>query len=421
MPRVLLVAATTGYQTRSFTEAARRLGIDVILATDRCHVLEDPWRDNAIPVRFEEPELAAKALAGSDVVPQSAVDGVIAVADRPTLVAALTAQELGLPFHSPGSVAACRDKHKMRRIFGRAGLLVPENVRVAMDRDPREIAGNARFPCVLKPLGLSASRGVIRANNADEFVAAFERIRRILEQPEIRQLHEEWNEAIQIEQYIEGREFALEGLMTRGELQVLAIFDKPDPLEGPFFEETIYVTPSRESREIQSAIVATTRTAVRALELYHGPVHAEMRVNAQGVYMLEVAARPIGGLCARAVRFAGGLTLEEAVILHAIDKMPPEGLTLSPPALGVMMIPVPRAGLYQSVTGIEDALRTPGVDDVVITAKTGQLLLPLPEGTSYTGFIFAGGDDAASVESSLRTAHSRLQFEIFASLDVIPV
>ncbi len=415
MPRVILVAATTGYQTRSFTEAAHRLGIEVILATDRCHILEDPWRDNAIPVRFEEPELAAEALAGS------VVDGVIAVADRPTLVAALTAQKLGLPFHSPDSVAACRDKHKMRRIFGRAGLLVPENFRVALDRDPREIAGNARFPCVLKPLGLSASRGVIRANNADEFVAAFERIRRILEQPEIRQFHEEWNEAIQIEQYIEGREFALEGLMTRGELQVLAIFDKPDPLEGPFFEETIYVTPSRESREIQSAIMATTREAVRALELYHGPVHAEMRVNAQGVYMLEVAARPIGGLCARAVRFAGGLTLEEAVILHAIDKMPPEGLTLSPRSLGVMMIPVPRAGLYQSVNGVEEALRAPGVDDVVITAKTGQRLLPLPEGTSYTGFIFASGNDAASVESSLRTAHSRLQFEIFASLDVIPV
>jgi biotin carboxylase len=415
MPRVLLVAATTGYQTRSFTAAARRLGIEVILATDRCHILEDPWRDNAIPVRFEEPELAA------DILADSPVDGVIAVADRPTLVAALTAQKLGLPFHSPQSVAACRDKHKMREIFSLAGLPVPENFRVALHRDPREIVANARFPCVLKPLGLSASRGVIRANNRDEFVAAFERIRHILEQPEIIRFHEVWNEAIQIEQYIDGREFALEGLMTRGELKLLAVFDKPDPLEGPFFEETIYLTPSREPREIQSAIVDAARQAVRALELYHGPVHAEMRVNAKGVYMLEVAARPIGGLCARALRFAGGLTLEEVVILHAIGKMPADALTLSPPASGVMMIPVPRAGVYESVTGIEEALRTPGVDDVVITAKTGQRLLPLPEGASYTGFIFAGGDDTGSVESALRTAHSRLNFEILSSLDVIPV
>jgi biotin carboxylase len=414
MPRVLLVAATTGYQTRSFTAAAHRLGVEVVLATDRCHVLEDPWRDNAIPVRFEEPEIAAEILAGT------AVDGVVAVADRPTLVAALTAQKLGLPYHPPRAVAACRDKHRMRELFGQARLPVPQNFRAGLDEDPGRIAGKAGFPCVLKPLGLSASRGVIRANNAHEFVSAFERIRRILERAEIRQFHEAWNEAIQIEEYIEGREFALEGLMTQGELKVQAIFDKPDPLEGPFFEETIYVTPSRESGETQSAIVDTARQAVRALELHHGPVHAEMRVNAGGVYMLEVAARPIGGLCARALRFQGGLTLEEVVILHAIGKMP-DGLTLCPPASGVMMIPVPRAGVYESVTGVEDALRIDGVDDVVITAKTGQRLAPLPEGASYPGFIFASGDHPAGVESSLRTAHSRLQFGIFASLDVIPV
>jgi biotin carboxylase len=414
MPRVLLVAATTGYQTRSFAAAARRLGIDVILATDRCHVLEDPWRDHAIPVRFEEPEIAAEALGGCGV------DGIVAVADRPTLVAALTARKLGLPYHSPEAVAACRDKYRMREMFAAAGLPVPENFRVALDCDPRETARGVHFPCVLKPLGLSASRGVIRADNADEFVAAFERIRRILEQPDIRQSHEQWNEAIQIERYIEGREFALEGLVTRGELNVLAIFDKPDPLEGPFFEETIYVTPSRESAEIQSAIVDTAREAVRALGLHHGPIHAEMRVNAKGVYMLEVAARPIGGLCARALRFAGDLTLEDVVILHAVGKMP-YGLTLARPAVGVMMIPVPRAGIYESVGGIEEALGTDGINDVVITAKTGQKLVPLPEGASYTGFIFASGEAAADVENSLRTAHSRLQFDIFATLDVIPV
>jgi biotin carboxylase len=412
MPRVLLVAATTGYQTRSFTEAAHRLGIEVLLATDRCHVLEDPWRDNAIPVRFEEPEAAAELLA------RSSVDGVVAVADRPTVVAALTAKRLGLPYHPPLAVAACRDKHRMREVFSGAGLPAPEYFRVALDRDPRAIAGRTDFPCVLKPLGLSASRGVIRANNGDEFVAAFERIRRILQQPEIRQFHEAWNEAIQIEQYIEGREFALEGLMTRGELEVLAIFDKPDPLEGPFFEETIYVRPSRDSREVQSAIVDATRRAVRALELYHGPIHAEMRVNDRGVFMLEVAARPIGGLCARALRFTAGLTLEEVVILHATENMPHD-LTLFPPASGVMMIPVPRAGVFEAVTGIEEALRTPGVDDIVITAKIGQKLLPLPEGASYTGFIFAGGDDAAFVENALRTAHSKLKFDLFAALPVM--
>jgi biotin carboxylase len=408
MARILLIAATTGYQTRSFAEAAKRLGIEVTLATDRCHVLEDPWRDHAVPIRFEEPEAAAEAL-GSTVV-----DGIVAVADRPTLVAALAAEKLGLPFHPPQAVAACRDKHRMREVFAEAGLLVPRNVRAPLDAYPRDIG----FPCVLKPLGLSASRGVIRADNPAELTAAFARIRRILEQPEILRFHDNVNSAIQIEEYIEGREFALEGLMTNGELEVLAIFDKPDPLEGPFFEETIYVTPSRQPDDVQQAIIETTKRAVRALGLRHGPVHAEMRVNAVGVYMLEVAARPIGGLCARALQFEGGLTLEELVILHAVDKVP-EARKLSPPALGVMMIPVPRAGIYESVSGIDKARATPGVDDVIITAKRGQKLVPLPEGASYTGFIFASALCPAVAEESLRVAHSCLDFEILSTLDII--
>jgi biotin carboxylase len=414
MPRILLVAATTGYQTRSFAAAAAGRGIDVVLATDRCHVLEDPWRDRAIPVRFEEPDGAAEILSAAPV------DGIVAVADRPTLIAALTAERLGLPFHPPGAVAACRDKHRMRDLFGAAGLPAPRHFRVVWDADARKIAGDARFPCVLKPLGLSASRGVIRANDANEFVAAFERIRRILQQPEIQQFQEEINRAIQVEEYIEGREFALEGLMTRGELEVLAIFDKPDPLEGPFFEETIYVTPSREPDVVQQAMIETTRKATHALGLWHGPVHAEMRVNAAGVYMLEIAARPIGGLCARALRFEGGLTLEELVILHAIGKMP-ESIGLSRAASGVMMIPVPGAGIYNSVAGLSEARQIDGIEDIVITAKMGQKLVPLPEGASYVGFIFASGASPAAVENSLRLAHARLRFEIFASLDVIPV
>jgi biotin carboxylase len=414
MPRILLVAATTGYQTRSFAAAAAARGIDVVLATDRCHVLEDPWRDHAVPVRFEEPDQAAETLSCMPV------DGIVAVADRPTLIAALAAKKLCLPFHPPAAVAACRDKHRMRDLFSAAGLPAPRHFRVAWDADPRKIAADARFPCVLKPLGLSASRGVIRANDAAEFVAAFERIRRILAQPEIQQFHEEVNRAIQVEEYIEGREFALEGLMTRGELEVLAIFDKPDPLEGPFFEETIYVTPSRETDAVRRAMIETTRKAVRALGLWHGPIHAEMRVNATGVYMLEIAARPIGGLCARALRFEGGLTLEELVILHAIGDMP-KSIALSRAASGVMMIPVPGAGIYDSVAGISEAREIDGIEDIVITAKVGQKLVPLPEGASYVGFIFASGASSAAVENSLRQAHARLRFEILATLDVIPV
>jgi carbamoylphosphate synthase large subunit len=403
-PRLLLVAATTGYQTRSFAEAARRQGIEVVLATDRCHILEDPWLDNATPVRFEEPR----------AIENINVDGIIAVADRPTLVAALTAASLELPWHSPASVTICRDKHRMRELFDATGLLVPRHFAVPADSEAGEAASRATFPCVLKPLGLSASRGVIRANDTEEFIAAFHRIRRILQQPEIRHLHEEWNEAIQIEDFIEGREFALEGVLTNGDLQVLAIFDKPDPLDGPFFEETIYVTPSRESAEVQRAIVEATRGAIAAIGLSHGPVHAEMRVNSRGVYMLEVAARPIGGLCAKALRFEGDLTLEDLLVLHAVGTPRPKPV-LASPATGVMMIPIPRAGIYQSVDHTFDA----DVDEIVITAIPGQKLIPLPEGASYLGFIFASGRDPAAVEASLRRAHARLEFEILTALDIV--
>ena len=403
-PRLLLVAATTGYQTRSLAEAAARQNIEVILATDRCHILEDPWRDNAIPVRFEEPA------ALTDVK----VDGIVAVADRPTLIAALTAAAVGLPWHSREAVRACRNKHRMREILADAGLPVPAHFQIPYNADPADAAAIATYPCVLKPLGLSASRGVIRANDPEQFIAAFERIRRILDKPEIRHLHEEWNDLIQIEQYIEGREFALEGLVTQGELQVLAIFDKPDPLEGPFFEETIYVTPSRESAETQQAIVAATKQAITALGLSHGPIHAEMRVNARGVNILEIAARPIGGLCARALRFQNDLTLEDLVVLHAIGRPFPDPV-LARPAMGVMMIPVPRAGIFQSA-------RLPAnsaADEIIITAKQGQKLIPLPEGASYPGFIFASGPDAATVELSLRSAHDGIEFEILTALDVV--
>jgi formate-dependent phosphoribosylglycinamide formyltransferase (GAR transformylase) len=389
--KILLLAATTGYQTRSLTEAARRQGVEVLLATDRCHIMEDPWGDHAIPVRFEEPEAL-------DVK----VDGIVAVADKPTLIAALTAEKIGIPWHPPEAAANCRDKSRSRAAFERAGLPTPWHFIAKPESQPD-------FPCVLKPLGLSASRGVIRANNQSEYVAAYERIRKILG----------GDGPIQVEQYIPGREFALEGLMTHGELTVLAIFDKPDPLEGPFFEETIYLTPSRESQESQQAIIDTTCHAVQAVGLTHGPIHAEMRVNETGVYMLEIAARPIGGLCARSLRFSNNLSLEDVIVLHAVNRMPAD-LTRAIPSSGVMMIPIPRGGIYDRVQGLENARAIPNIDDIVITAKQGQKLVQLPEGASYLGFIFASGDTPAAVETALRTAHAALKFDINATLNVVP-
>ena len=401
--RLLLIGATTGYQTRAFAAAAERLGYELVLATDRCHVLDDPWGDRAIPLRFEDPEGTAAALAAS-LVSDIRVDGIVALGDLPAYIAALTAERLGIPYNSPDSVAASRNKFLARQRFRAAGLAVPDFQRVTLAEGPERAAEQAAYPCVLKPLGLSASRGVIRANNPEEFSAAFHRIERILAGQD---------QFLQVEAFIEGREFALEGILTDGRLRVLALFDKPDPLDGPFFEETIYVTPSREDPATQGAIVETTQAAVHALGLTRGPIHAEMRVNRRGVWMLEVAARPIGGLCARVLP-----RLEEVILRHAAGEDPGD-IAMPTPAAGVMMIPIPREGIYVDVEGLDRARSEPGIEDVIVTAKLGQKLIPLPEGASYLGFILARGETPAAVERALRTSHSNLRFEIATALPVL--
>jgi glutathione synthase/RimK-type ligase-like ATP-grasp enzyme len=400
--RLLLFAATTGYQIRVFADAARRLGADLTLATDRCHILEDPWGDRAIAIKFDRTAESLATLRGIRF------DGVAAVGDRPAMLAAEAAEMLGAPFHPSAAARACNDKYLARQLYQAAGLRVPQFFRAQFTEDAHTLAGRAPYPCVLKPLGLSASRGVIRADNAAEFVAAFERIRKIGER------------YLQVESYIPGREFAIEGLVTGGEFQPIAIFDKPDPLEGPFFEETIYVTPSREPENVQSELLRTTARAVRALGLRHGPIHAELRYNGEGAWMLETHARPIGGLCAKTLvahASAGDVRdvpYEELILRHALGEDVSQ-VHLADGASGVMMIPIPKGGVYRSVEGLAEA--SAGVEEIIVTATPGQRLIPLPEGSSYLGFIFARGNSPQEVEAGLRRAHSRLRFDIATALE----
>ncbi len=412
--RVLLIAATTGYQLRQFEQAARNLGLDVVLATDRCHVLDDPWGDSALPVRFENPEEAAHALSALNPKPEA----VVAVGDRPTLIASLTAMRLGIPFHPPDAVLACRDKFRARECFRQAGLLVPNYVCLPVNAATESVARTTVYPCVLKPLGLSGSRGVIRANDPEEFVTAFERIRALLQSPDIQQTREGQHGFIQFESYIPGREYALEGIVSGGKLQVLALFDKPDPLDGPFFEETIYTTPSRALQPVQDAIVQATQQGLHALGLTHGPIHAEMRHNDAGVFLLEIAARPIGGLCANALRFDGGVSLEALILRHALGENISD-LKREDRASGVMMIPIPASGIYNGVAGLQEAAAIPNIEALEITAKEGQRLLKLPEGASYLGFIFARATTPEDVDRALREAHQQLRFDIARELPLL--
>jgi biotin carboxylase len=415
MSRVLLLAATTGYQTRAFGDAAGRLGVELVFATDRCHMLEDPWQDGAVPIRFHDEDASVAAIL--DAVRGRPVDGVIALGDRPTVIASRVSESLAFPGHPSAAAGLARDKQRTRERLRDAGLPAPWFIPSRIDANPRDLAAAVSFPCVLKPVALSGSRGVIRADDPDGFLIAYERLRALLQLPGIRAERNEAHDRILVEGFVPGREFALEGLLHHGSLKVLALFDKPDPLDGPFFEETIYVTPSSVPAAVAMKIADAVARAGAAIGLRHGPVHAECRLNDGEAFVLEVAARPIGGLCSRSLRFVEkGVTqppfsLEELLLRHALGE-PPDGWSREPRASGVMMIPIPRRGVYRGVSGIEDARRVEGVDEVMVTAKADQLLVPLPEGASYLGFIFASGEIRDAVERSLRVAHGRLGITI---------
>jgi biotin carboxylase len=337
-----------GYQTRAFDQAANKLGVELVFVTDRCNRLDDPWHDRAIAAHFESPEEAAYAVMNEQAGRR--VDGVLALGDRPTMAAAFTARGLGLAHNHPASVDACRSKLRMREVLREAGLPVPWFRSVPLQAIPEPALLGVSYPCVLKPLSLSASQGVMRANDREEFLAGAARLKHLLASAEIQVTREANLDRMIVEGYLPGREVAVEGLLTDGELRVLAIFDKPDPLEGPYFAETIYVTPSRLPVDEQESVRKSFMEATRALGLMHGPVHGEFRLNEQGVWPLEVAARPIGGLCARALRFAAidasshPIGLEELLLRHALD-LPGKYAPREAAASGVLMIPVPASGI----------------------------------------------------------------------------
>ena len=430
LKRVLLIATTTGYQIRSFGEAAEKLGIGLTFASDRCDHLEDPWRDGAIAVRFHEEAWSVDAVVSACA--GAPPDGIVAVGDRPAVLAAQLALAFGLPGHPPEAAAISRNKLLTRQAFKAAGLPTPWFESVAIDCDAPELAGRLSYPAVVKPLALSGSRGVMRVDGAAECVSAFERLRRLLQLPDVRVERDEAHDQALVESFIPGAEYAVEGLLDRGEFRLLAMFDKPDPLDGPFFEETIYLTPSRAPREIQQRIVAAVVAAARAIGLRHGPVHAECRVDGNTVCVLEVAARPIGGLCSRALRFrSGGLkasgyhdngsadvSLEEVLLRHAVGE-DVSGYEREAAASGVLMIPIPKRGIYRTVEGVDEARAVAGVEDVRITAKPDAPIVPLPEGKSYLGFIFARGEEPQAVDRALRDAHARLRFVIDRNVELV--
>ncbi|HEX7785756.1 MAG TPA: ATP-grasp domain-containing protein [Methylomirabilota bacterium] len=412
LQRLLLLIPTTTYRTEDFVEAARTLDVDLVIASDRPNVMSGEFPDHLLTLPFDDPARAADEMRG--YAARRPIDAVVPVDDETTVVASAIGEALGLRVNPLAAARATRNKRVMRERLAEAGVPSPAFTVVRVDADPGAVARRVAYPCVLKPLVLSASRGVIRADDQTAFVAAFERVSTILRDPEVAALGE-GTEEILVEGFVPGVEVALEGLLEGGALRTLAVFDKPDPLDGPFFEETIYVTPSRHPDATRAAIAEVTARAAGALGLSDGAVHAELRLRpaARGAepVMLEIAARSIGGLCGRTLRFGTGMSLEELILRRALGRVVPS-FERQRAAAAVMMIPIPRRGVLEEVRGLDEARAVDAIEDVTISLHKGQEVVPLPEGSRYLGFIFSRAATPARAEAAVREAHRHLQLVI---------
>ncbi len=408
---VLLLMSPATYRAGAFLSAAERLELEIVVGIDLPESLAEYWH---VPLGLDFADIEKSVRIIVEFVRERPLVAILSVDDSATELASYASVALGLAHNSPKASEAARDKLLMRQMMSAGGAPCPIFRNFWLHEDPLWIAEQVTYPCVLKPRRLSGSRGVIRANTPAEFGIAFQRLKRIL----LSEGLSEQETSFLVEDFIPGFEVAVEGLLTNGQLKVLALFDKPDPLDGPFFEETIYVTPSRLAADVQQAIATCVATAAVSLGLQHGPVHAELRVNEQGPWMLEIAGRSIGGLCSTILEFGSNMCLEELILRHAIGE-DIVSLERDEHAAGVMMIPIPQAGILRAVHGVDLAEAVHGVTGVEITAKPNNQLVQLPEGASYLGFIFARGNTPHEVEEAIRQAHRCLRFEIKREIPVL--
>ncbi len=404
MKRVLLLLPTTGYRNQDFLAAAKKLDVEIVAAADYCHQLAPSWGLAPImALHFDRPQQAADAVMREI---GGKLDAVLAVDDSGVELAALLAERMGLSGNPAQAVRRLRDKLAFRRLLQEQEFLCPEFHHLPTGEDPWKLVPELAFPLVVKARRLSGSRGVIRADDAEALVRAVNWVRAIQSRAD----RDAGELGLLIEDFIPGREFALEGNLDRGELTTLALFDKPDPLDGPYFEETLYVTPSRLPQAVQARIHDDVARACRVAGLATGPVHAEVRLNDRGLWILEIAARSIGGLCGRVLTHSLGISLEEMILRQVVAE--PKALVGAGGAAGVMMIPIPRRGIYLGLEGLAAAQSVAGVTGVSITAEPGQIVAPPPDGASYLGFIFSRAESPAEAENALRNAHRRLHFDI---------
>jgi len=410
MRRVLLLIPATSFRTKAFIEAAGMIGVNLTVGSNQSSALAALQQDSFITLDQNSISDAVETVRSFSKTYH--IDAVVGVDDESVILSTAIAKELGLHHNSIESVSATRNKFLLRELLAQHAVTQPAYRKISIDEPISNIERSISYPVVVKPVSLAASRGVMRVNDKNELPGAINRIRNLMGTFERNE-----SRYVLIEEYIDGDEVAVEGLLDNGSLRVFAVFDKPDPLTGPFFEETIYTTPSRHKPQILKSIEDAVQRAVHAIGLSSGPIHAEVRFNNTGVYLIELAARSIGGHCSRSLQYVDAsqnnrrFSLEEVLLRDALGE-PLQAIRREGSATGVMMIPVPARGILREIGGIEKAKKVKYITDVSITAHSGKELIPIPDGGTYPGFIFARAETPERVEQALRDAHALLDFDV---------
>ena len=403
---VILIIPSGSYRTNAFMNAVIKLDLKVLVITDKSQVFSEHYPENVITMNFQ---LWKDWL---DIIREWSerydLKAVIGVDEESIILAARLSESLCIEHNSLESVKITKDKYLMRRELKKFGLIGPWFKRFSVHKQPQEIFSEISLPCVIKPTFLSASQGVFRVNSLEEFMGGFEMLIDLLSQDEMKMLGGDKANWILVEEFIPGKEVSIEGIVNNGILKDLAIFDKPEPLDGPTFPETIFVTPTILDEHVQLSILETAQTALKALNIVKGPVHVELRINNNGNYILECAARSIGGLCSKILEFKGGMSLEELILCSSLGRNV-EKTKLIERAKGVMMMPIEKRGILREIIGIEAALSVRGITDLQTTIRLNEILEPLPKGGRYLGFLFAEGKDQDMVKKVLKKAWSKIE------------
>lgn len=399
--RLLLISHHNSYRIASYIKAAKNLSLDVTIASQGKHSLVTEVADG-LHVNFDDTESALKEIIKENNKKPFA--GILGSDDQTVELAAQAAKVLHLPHNPPEAAQYSHRKDLARAKLTLADRNVPFHCLLNLTKPIKNQIIDLPLPCVVKPLNMSASRGVIRVDNTEQLKVACERLRPILaDSPNIfEQTH------ILIEAYIDGIEIAYEGYLQNKKLNTITIFDKPDQLTGPYFAETIYVTPSSLDNDLQLAIKMEIEKSCKAYGLVTGSIHAECRIDKNNkVWILEIASRTIGGDCAR-ILDNNNYSLEEMAILLSIGK----NITIkkSKKARAVMMIPIKQKGLLKRVEGLSLANKVKHIDSIDIIINQGHELIPLPEGNQYLGYIFSSADTSEKATEAIRMAYDILTF-----------